>query len=721
MSGFRVYQLEDSPLWAVSASYYSPKLNREARSVPGARWNTQLRAHVGYIDAIEQVVARMHALGLRSEDTPPNKREWPHNLPVSYDGAREYQKEGIDFLVNQAGSGALLADDMGCVDGDARVAVRRDRYGSARIISLAGLHEEFHQDGRRKPLFVQALCGGTFRFHAIRDVLDKGVRPVVQLVLKTTGPLRLTADHEVGVLSGLAQPGFLPASELRVGGNVLVVGRFVGYRQIKSGAHGVRFEKSYARGGDKIVSVEPDGEAHVYDIVCEDPHRNFVANGIVVHNCGKSFQAVKAARALRRKTVIVCPAHVRGVWERSTGPAGSGDPGGELAKWWPKANVFKPYGLKPQPIPSDADVVVIHYDIIHAWVEALLKWSNGDLTFIADEAHILLSASSRRSKACRELAHAARGRVALTGTPPTERVRDLYNIVDTISPGRFGDFFPFGLRFCAGAKIDVPGPGGTLKTVWAFEGKSNLKELRQRLDWFCLRRTKREVLKELPALQRQVVDVEVPARNRISMNARLVGDKRRMRMALDSAADGKLKSVLALAAGHLEAGQRVVVGTYRRAVCEKIADALGEVAPTKFIHGGVPLPRRSKIIDELRKTEGACCLVANIDCASTGIDLTFAGVVVMAELVWEPRDLVQFEARCHRFGASETEPVLVQYVIARGTGDELILQAVVGKLDNFLELVETDAGDGLKETLVGKDEGLARLAAALKKMGRKAA
>jgi SWI/SNF-related matrix-associated actin-dependent regulator 1 of chromatin subfamily A len=339
------------------------------------------------------------------------------------------------------------------------------------------------------------------------------------------------------------------------------------------------------------------------------------------------------------------------------------------------------------------------------------------LTVVFDEVHVLLNATSRRSKACHALAAAARGRIALTGTPPTDRTRDLYNIVETISPGRFGEFFPFGIRYCDAHKVDVPGPENTTKAVWDFSGKSNLKELRQRLDWFCLRRTKREVLKELPALQRQIIDVEVPAQNRVSVTARIVGDKRRMRAALDSAADGKFKSVLALVREHLEAGMRVVVGTYRRAVCERIATVLAETAPTKFVHGGVPITRRQKIIDELKRVDGPCCLVANIDCASTGIDLTFAGVVVMGELVWEPRDLVQFEARVHRFGASTSEPVIVQYVIARGTGDELILQAVLNKLDNFLDLVETDAGDGLKESLKGKDDGLARLATALKKMG----
>jgi len=545
MSGFIVEPLGNgSPLWGIGASYFSPKLKEIAHGVPGMKWDSKRRLQVGYADAIELVVERLREKKLNTDDAPPNDRTWPHNLLVSYEGVRDYQKIGIDFLINQAASGALLADDMGV---------------------------------------------------------------------------------------------------------------------------------------------------------------------------GKSLQATKAARALRRKTIIVCPAHVRGVWER---PAELGDKGGELAKWWPDANVFKPYGVKPSPVPPETDVVVIHYDIIHAWVDVLIAWAEGNLTFIMDEAHVLLNPTSRRAKACKAIAGASRGRIALTGTPPTDRVRDLFNIVDTISDGRFGDFWQFGRRYCDGKKIDVPGPDGTLKTVWSFDGRSNSDELRKRLDWFCLRRTKREVLKELPALQRQVVDVQVPPKNRMSMNARLVGDKRRMRMALDSAADGKLKSVLELARGHLEAGMRIVVGTYRRAVCEKICDVLNETAPTSFIHGGVALPRRGKIIDKLRRHEGPCCLVANIDCASTGIDLTFASVVVMAELVWEPRDLVQFEARAHRFGQDES--VLVQYVVARGTGDELILQAVINKLDNFLDLVETDKGDGLQETLKGEEDlGLTRLAAALKKMGKK--
>ncbi|MBE3128292.1 MAG: hypothetical protein IMZ60_01270, partial [Actinobacteria bacterium] len=47
----------------------------------------------------------------------------------------------------------------------------------------------------------------------------------------------------------------------------------------------------------KIESIIPLEVEDVYDIECEEPHHNFVANGIIVHNSGKSF-ALKLIRQL---------------------------------------------------------------------------------------------------------------------------------------------------------------------------------------------------------------------------------------------------------------------------------------------------------------------------------------------------------------------------------------------------------------------------------------
>jgi superfamily II DNA or RNA helicase len=47
--------------------------------------------------------------------------------------------------------------------------------------------------------------------------------------------------------------------------------------------------RRFGLGVPNLVAVESclrTGKDHVYDVMCEGPHHNFVANGIVVHNCG---------------------------------------------------------------------------------------------------------------------------------------------------------------------------------------------------------------------------------------------------------------------------------------------------------------------------------------------------------------------------------------------------------------------------------------------------
>ncbi len=169
---------------------------------------------------------------------------------------------------------------------------------------------------------------------------------------------------------------------------------------------------------------------------------------------GKSAQALTAARALSARTLIVCPSYVRGVWSA---------PGGELAKWWPHAatleaeTLYLPGGVKAQDIPAGTRVVVIHYDILHAWADALIEW--GPRAVIIDEAHALMNWESRRTKAVNKVCNSGAEFVwALTGTLLTNRPRDLWAVVEVVSPGRFGGFFSYALRYCNAHKITVGAP-----------------------------------------------------------------------------------------------------------------------------------------------------------------------------------------------------------------------------------------------------------------------
>jgi SWI/SNF-related matrix-associated actin-dependent regulator 1 of chromatin subfamily A len=418
---------------------------------------------------------------------------------------------------------------------------------------------------------------------------------------------------------------------------------------------------------------------------------------------GKSCQALTAAKTLGRKTLVVCPSYVRGVWWNS-------QTGGEIEKWWPESQglegecVYLPSGLKPgkKTIESltAARVVVIHYDILAAWAGVLAQWLGLSGTVIFDEIHALQNESSKRSKSAKLVRAAAKYAIGLSGTPMTNRPRDLWNVLDTLSPGRFGkNFFGFGLRYCNGHKEEIPAIG---KTVWKFDGSSNTEELRARLGYLMLRRLKQDVALELPAKTRQVIWQDLKGASRPSGIA-LARNARELRAMLDRSADQKLEAGLELVLGHLESqGAKVVVFCYRRAVAEWVANAArksGFDGPVGVIHGGVSTLRRGKATEELKTSPGAGLLAVTIDSCSVGIDLSFAAVGVVLELTYEPHELLQLESRLHRFGARD--PVLIQYLCLRGSIDELIAAKVISKLDTF-EAVVGQTGDNLGSGLGGQ-------------------
>ena len=485
---------------------------------------------------------------------------------------------------------------------------------------------------------------------------------------------------------------------------------------------------------------------------------------------GKSAQASLSARYLDVKTLVICPPNAVGVWAR---PPDDPKPG-ELAKWWPESwrgLDEKPYrssdpgvvvleGIKlakwqdlfwkisekkeekrsaeeKQKLKEaeaaiqnalkelqNAKVVVIHDQIIYAWVEVLLRW--GFEFLVIDEAHAFSSYDTRRSISAKKLAGHARYRLATTGTPMTSRPRDLHNVVDLLCPGRFGAFFrhekqdgTFSKTFC-GSFQEIVGKGPEAKTVWNHNGKSNVELLHRRLQRMMLRRTAKEVDTELPDKTRQVIDVRIPANKMVMPSMSNLGDRRALRRVLDLTADAKLKPVLELLKSHLEEGLKVVAFCHRRVFAETLVSGsvkfgIDNLSST-YVHGDISQKERDRRIVKAEKHVGPFLFAATIESCSTAIDLSFADIIVFCELTWVPSDLSQAEERGYKFGDGRKR--LIQYVIARGTGDELILRAVISKLADF-EIIVGSTGDRMKEDLAGKkdpDAALKRLAAAMEEM-----
>lgn len=399
---------------------------------------------------------------------------------------------------------------------------------------------------------------------------------------------------------------------------------------------------------------------------------------------GKSAQAIVAAKVLSAKRiVIVCPAVVKEVWRR------------EIAKWWaemaPRVRIA--IGTKGPPITIGWFIAIFNYEILKSYAPA-----PSDL-IIFDEGHYLQNYKSQRSVAAKAWAKLAKFRILLSATPMSTRPKNLHNLCETISPGRFGPFIKFkpivsgfAISYCDGHQETIDKEG---TTVWNFDGPSAERlripsvktlndELAMRLRFFMLRRTKAEVMKDLPPRSRQVVEVNVPAAAIIPVG---FDDRDALRRALDVSGAAKAPNAVLFARDLLAQGQRVVLFAHLR----ETARRLGVSLKCPVITGAMGVADRHAVID-LKPV----AIAATMDSLATGVDMSHFDSAIFVDLDYVPWKVLQLEGRLHRFG--QKSAVNFYYMIGLGTVDERIRDVVI----NRLELYEKVLGD--KEASLMKTE-----------------
>ena len=166
---------------------------------------------------------------------------------------------------------------------------------------------------------------------------------------------------------------------------------------------------------------------------------------------------------------------------------------------------------------------------------------------VVDEAHYIKNHKSARSRIVRDIAGAAAAGpasaggppvYALTGTPLTNRPRDLFTLLQLVGHPFGRSFLSFAKRYCAAEENEYG---------WVTDGASNLEELTLQLHGVMLRRTKDQVL-SLPPKLRAWLPVEVKA----GVGAKEIG--RAIRLLLDRR--GSRDEDRGVAAGAPRAGTR---------------------------------------------------------------------------------------------------------------------------------------------------------------------
>ena len=413
---------------------------------------------------------------------------------------------------------------------------------------------------------------------------------------------------------------------------------------------------------------------------------------------GKTRQAIVALRhaAPDGQALIVCPASVKRNWAREISLAGV-DGGVHIIE-----------GTSHQRIPRDVRWVIANYDILGRHVDAIgtVPWA----ALIFDEAHYLKNHTSARSKLAREIAGNAAAMATreppvylLTGTPLTNRPRDLFVLLQLVGHPLGRSFLSFAKRYCAAEKTQYG---------WKTDGASNLEELTVQLHGTMLRRAKAEVL-SLPAKLRtwlptsdaagiasrevrEVMDLLVARATGASAGSDQRSRTRLLALltkAREKLAVAKCETTLDLARSAVEQGEKVIVFSCFDEPLRRLAKAFGSTAVV--VTGKVASGKRQPLVDRFQHDDNVRVFLANIIAGGTGLNLTAATQVIFNDLDWVPANHWQAEDRAYRLG--QTRTVNVTYVVGVRTLDEFVQAVLETKMALVRSVVEGEAllaGDG---------------------------
>ena len=393
---------------------------------------------------------------------------------------------------------------------------------------------------------------------------------------------------------------------------------------------------------------------------------------------GKTIQAIGVINATAPKTVlVVCPASLKINWKN------------EMTKWLVADRDIQIVNGGGEQIPANPDVIIINYDVLSKHKDAI-NARTWDLV-IMDEAHYIKNNTAARTKVA--VGIKANRKVVLTGTPITNRPIELQPIAGYLDPVTFGNYFKFGVRYAGAHQINIG-----RKTVWDFNGSSNLDELQRVLrQSFMIRRKKDEVLKELPEKVRQIIvlpnsDYSDQIKKEFETLADAVDETSSEDIEFEQMSGVRHETALAKVndvVTHVAAiDHQVVVMAHHKDVVDGIKaglEAAGKSVVT--LTGDCNQAHRQNAV-EIFQAGSADVFIGTIGAAGVGITLTSASHVVFAELDWVPGNMSQAEDRCHRIGQDSS--VLVQHLVVDGSIDARLAQVLVGKqrvLDKALDNV----------------------------------
>ena len=368
------------------------------------------------------------------------------------------------------------------------------------------------------------------------------------------------------------------------------------------------------------------------------------------------------------------------------------------------------------------DLLVASYALLQIDSEAFAAqpWA----TLVLDEAQALKNAATKRAKAVAALQ--ADFRLALTGTPVENRLADLWSIMNLLNPGLLGSSTRFNERFATPIERD--------------RDEAARGRLRRLVSPFLLRRTKAQVLSDLPPRTEIIHRVQPGPEERAFLEASRRGALQRVAEAAAANAVGapgggsfhvlteltrlrraacdprlvapELGLVGAKAHEFEQLATELVAGRHKALVFSQFTDflkLLGERLDAvglkyQYLDGSTPAAERGKRVAAFQRGEGDLFLIS-LKAGGFGLNLTAADYVLIVDPWWNPAAEDQALGRAHRMG--QTRPVTVYRLVTAGSVEERIVALHRDKrvlADGILDGQDDStplAAEDLRELLLG--------------------
>lgn len=299
-----------------------------------------------------------------------------------------------------------------------------------------------------------------------------------------------------------------------------------------------------------------------------------------------------------------------------------------------------------------------------------------DYIFI-DEAQNIKNPTAQISKVVKEIK--AKVRFALTGTPIENNLTELWSIFDFIMPGYLYSKETFDKKFIS-------------------KGEQELETLKLLIKPFVLRRTKKEVIEDLPDKIEKTILIEMTSAQKAIYNAYIKEVRGKIKNNFDGkieifsyltklrqicldpslifdkykGGNGKLKVAVALVEEQIAVEGKVLLFSQFTSALNKIGKSLKEKGIEYFYLDGSTGPKeRIKLVNEFNNDNKVKVFLISLKAGGTGLNLTSAKLVIHFDPWWNPAVENQATDRAHRIGQRNIVEVIK--LVAKGTIEEKII------------------------------------------------